>query len=84
MNSYKSTLTKFELIKLDSDKTLANNSAQSLTYSFSDKDSRVKAMDSAVVKGENIYQIQYVAEPTRFEHYMPLVQKMIDSFEIIQ
>ena len=84
VNSYKSSLNKFDLIKSDSDTTLANNTAQRLTYSFTDKGNRMKAMDTAVVKGENVYLIQYIAEHNQFENYMPLAQKMIDSFEIIQ
>ncbi|MDQ3837651.1 MAG: hypothetical protein M3297_00100 [Thermoproteota archaeon] len=34
-------------------------------------------------KGDKAYHIMYIADEARHSHYLPLAQKMIDSFEVI-
>jgi len=36
------------------------------------------------VKGERAYIISYTAEPEKYSYYLPTVQKMIESFEILK
>jgi hypothetical protein len=84
VNYYKTTLSNFNLIKSDSNVTVANNPAHRLTYTFSDKVGGMRAIDIGIEKGESNYIIQYIAQENHFDNYMPLVQKMIDSFEIIK
>lgn len=35
-----------------------------------------------MVKGNNVYTISFNSEPEKFPTYVPIVQKMIDSFEV--
>jgi hypothetical protein len=81
LGHYRSTLSNFNLIKSDSSIILANTSAQSLTYTFT-KGDNMKAMDFGIIKNGTLYVIQFAAKNSEFDHYMPEVQKMIDSFEI--
>jgi hypothetical protein len=41
-----------------------------------------KVMQVWTIKGDKAYHITYAANETRYYDYIPLVQKMIDSFEI--
>jgi eukaryotic-like serine/threonine-protein kinase len=36
------------------------------------------------IKGDRVYMISYTAEPENYSYYLPTVQKMIDSFEILK
>jgi serine/threonine-protein kinase len=42
-----------------------------------------KAMQIWALKGDRAYLLTYKAQPDEFSHYLPLVQKMIDSFQFI-
>jgi eukaryotic-like serine/threonine-protein kinase len=42
-----------------------------------------KAMQIWALKGYRAYLLTYKAQPEEFSHYLPLVQKMIDSFQFI-
>ena len=44
----------------------------------------VKAMDIGTISNDNrVYIISYYAEPVKYCRYLPTIQRMIDSFEII-
>ena len=43
-----------------------------------------KAMQVWTLKGDKAYLITYKAEPEKYSKYLPTIQKMIDSFEIIK
>ena len=42
-----------------------------------------KAMQIWTLKDDRAYLLTYKAQPEEFSHYLPLVQKMIDSFQFI-
>jgi hypothetical protein len=33
-------------------------------------------------KGNNIYTLSFNGDAAKYSHYLPIIQKMIDSFEI--
>ena len=43
----------------------------------------MRAMDVGTVKGNNLFVVQYAAQDDKFESYLPIIRKMINSFEII-
>jgi hypothetical protein len=59
---------------------LAGRQAQRVLYDIGGK-----RYMGIITNGKNgkIYQITFVAEPKEFDSYLPIVQKMVDSFEII-
>jgi hypothetical protein len=40
-------------------------------------------MGVVTIEKNKAYQVMYVAEPSKYDSYLPIVQKMLDSFEII-
>ena len=42
-----------------------------------------KTLEVLTSKGDKAYHIMYIAYEARYSYYLPLVQKMIDSFEVI-
>jgi hypothetical protein len=57
---------------------LAGQDAQKIVYDSNEK----RIMIVATMREEKVYEIIYIAEPTKYDNYLPIVQKMIDSFEI--
>jgi hypothetical protein len=43
---------------------------------------KIETMLVWMVKGNNVYTISFNSEPEKFPTYVPIVQKMIDSFEV--
>jgi eukaryotic-like serine/threonine-protein kinase len=66
--------------------TLAgNNPAHMLVYTHIDSEFGVllETMDLVTIKGDKIYFITYDADLEEYSSYLPTIQKIIDSFEII-
>jgi hypothetical protein len=42
-----------------------------------------KTLQVLAPKGDKAYHIMYIADEARYSYYLPLAQKMIDSFEVI-
>ena len=63
----------------------SNNTAQMLIYTYSNflPDFRtLKSTDVATINGNKAYIITFNAEASKYSSYLPIVQKMIESFEI--
>ena len=43
---------------------------------------QLKRLQIWIPQANNLYKLQYDAEPTKFSTYLPIIQKMINSFEI--
>ena len=68
----------------ESDATLAGNPAYKIVYTGLEASIDLKAMMVMTIKGDRAYIISYTAEPENYSYYLPTVQKMIDSFEILK
>jgi eukaryotic-like serine/threonine-protein kinase len=63
---------------------LAGNTAHKIVFSATDNMKHKRtAMQIWTLKGDNAYLITYKAEPGKYSKYLPTIQKMIDSFQII-
>lgn len=83
---YNATIPNFHLLESNSSSSLAGNKAHSLVYKFVDTmnhNQTMRAMDVGTVKGNNLFVVQYAAQDDKFESYLPIIRKMINSFEII-
>jgi hypothetical protein len=67
-----------------SNATLAGNPAYKFVYTGIEASVDLKAMMVLTIKGDRAYIISYTAEPEKYSYYLPTVQKMIDSFEILK
>lgn len=68
----------------ESNATLAGNPAYKIVYTGLEANVDLQAMMVLTVKGERAYIISYTAEPEKYSYYLPTVQKMIESFEILK
>jgi eukaryotic-like serine/threonine-protein kinase len=67
----------------ESNTTLSGNPAYKVVYTGLEESVDLQAMLVMAIKGDRVYMISYTAEPEKYSYYLPTVQKMIDSFEIL-
>jgi hypothetical protein len=88
LSHFTSILTKnlpnFDFIKSESDTTatLAGNPAHKIVYKYSQGQNDIKVMEALTVKDGKGYIIMYTAEATKYSYYLPIIQRMMDSFKI--
>ena len=85
VGNLKTRLVNFELQDSKPFTIASNNTAQMLIYTYSNflPDFRMlKSTDVATINGNKAYIITFNAEASKYSSYLPIVQKMIESFEI--
>ena len=85
VGNLKTRLVNFELQDSKPFTIASNNTAQMLIYTYSNflPDFRtLKSTDVATINGNKAYIITFNAEASKYSSYLPIVQKMIESFEI--
>jgi YVTN family beta-propeller protein len=83
INALRQDLDHFVLTYSDANFTVSRYPAYKVIYSYSNNTaSNLGAMRIWVVIGTNTYTISYHAELDNFHSYLPLIQKMIDSFRV--
>ncbi len=87
INYYRESFPSFNLIESNTNSTLAGYPAYGLTYTtvysrFGENDINIKAREIGAIVGDKAYYITYYAEATKYHKYLPIIQKMIDSFKI--
>ena len=79
--SYLESFSDFELIELTST-NLANNTIPAYKLVGSRTQEGLDFMQIVAMKEDNVYVILYSSEKTRYSTYLPIIEKMIDSFEV--
>jgi eukaryotic-like serine/threonine-protein kinase len=75
----------FKLIESTESMLAGNNMAHKIVFTATDdSEHQRKAMQIWTLKGDKVYLITYKAEPEMYSKYLPTIQKMIDSFQIIK
>ncbi len=78
---YNSTMKDFHLVELKG-VTFHGNPAESLIYTFSiPGNGTLKAMDFGTIEKNILHVFQYKAQENKFDSYLPIIQRMIDSFK---
>ena len=54
------------------------------TETYGKGQNQYKTMEVQTIKGDKLYRIEYIAETIKYFSYLPRVQKMIDSFQLIK
>jgi eukaryotic-like serine/threonine-protein kinase len=86
-DSAKHSLADFQIIESNANASIAGAPAYKMIYTFLSQDPAVQAhfqsMNLWTVKDKKAYSISYTELKPLFAAYLPSVQKMVDSFEII-
>ena len=85
--SVKRSLPDFQIIESSPKSSIAGNSAYKIVYTFLSQDPAVQAhfqsMNIWTVKDKKAYSVSYTELKPLYATYLPTVQKMIDSLEIV-
>ena len=79
--SYLESFSDFELIELTST-NLANNTIPAYKLVGSRTQEGLDFMQIVAMKEDKVYTILYSSEKTRYSTYLPIIEKMINSFEV--
>ena len=80
---YNSSLIDFRLNE-SKGITIHGNPAQSLIYTFSIADNgTIKAMDLGTTENNRVHVFRYTAQESKFDSYLPTIERMIDSFKSV-
>src|SRR6266487_6547116 len=74
----------FKLLESDTHNSLAGNRAYTIVWTYTNPSYGIrKSIEIGTIIGNKGYFVDYTAAEGKFQNYLPLVQKMINSFEII-
>ena len=87
LDSVKRSLPDFQIIESNPNSSIAGDSAYKMIYTFLSQDPAIQAhfqsMNIWTIKDKKAYSISYTELKPLYASYLPTVQKMIDSFEVI-
>jgi hypothetical protein len=83
INNLKQSLIDFELIEINATTLSGNNPAYKVVYTNSEGEDKHKTMQILSIKEDKAYLLTYSAEKRKYSDYLPTIEKMIDSFEIV-
>ena len=74
----------FKLLEADTQNNLAHNRAYTIVWTYINPTYGIrKSIEIGTIIGSKGYFVDYTAAEGKFQNYLPVVQKMINSFEII-
>jgi Caspase domain/PsbP-like protein len=86
--AYRDNTEHFKSIEVNTNSTLSGLPAYRLVYTsaidyrFAPKTDHFKDLEVGTIDGARVYYIQYKNDPIQFDSDLPIVQKMINSFQI--
>jgi PsbP-like protein len=83
INNLKQSLIDFELIELNATTLSGNNPAYKVVYTNREGEDEHKTMQVLSIKEDKAYLLTYIAEKRKYLDYLPIIEKMIDSFGIV-
>jgi serine/threonine-protein kinase len=63
--------------------TLAGNPAYKMVYSNDEETFHLKTLEAWTTIGGNTYLLIYKAEAAKYPSYLPIIQRMLDSFKVV-
>jgi hypothetical protein len=76
------TLKNAKVIESSTDSILAGNQAYELVFTASDNITEYKNKEVGTSVGGKAYYISYFSDPANYDKYLPLAERMFDSFEL--
>jgi eukaryotic-like serine/threonine-protein kinase len=83
INNLKQSLIDFELIELNATTISGNNPAYKVVYTNREEEDEHKTMQVLSIKEDKAYLLTYIAEKRKYLDYLPIIERMINSFEIL-
>jgi hypothetical protein len=85
INDYYNDSEDFKVMESNANSVLGGKPAYKLVFTDVDDDgTNYKGMDIGTIIGDKVYLLSYEAEDEKqYSEYLPIIQKMIDSFKII-
>jgi len=81
---YNSSLPNFKLLQLKG-QSFQGNPAQNITYTFNlPGNGTIKVMEFGSTEGDKIHIFRYAAQESKFNSYLPIISRMMDSFKSIK
>ena len=78
------TSADFHMIESNTGSSLAGRPAYNLVFTDLSADKvRIKAIKFGTIINGNLYSFSYYADTDKYSHYLPLVQRMIESLKIV-
>jgi hypothetical protein len=85
INYYKSSSTDFHVVSKKTNSKLAGIQAYSLVFTNTyPQGFPTKTLEKGIINGDSVYYVFFTAEAAKFNDFLPIVQKMINSFELEQ
>jgi eukaryotic-like serine/threonine-protein kinase len=82
LTDLKQSLTSFKLIESNGNNHIAGLPAYRIVYTYNDGNNVTKTLETGTIKGDKAYIITYETGMSEYTTFLPIVQKMIDSFQI--
>jgi len=83
ISTYKQRLIDFQIIKSNTT-SIDNNPTYQIQYTQKDGRATFDTLQIWIMSGNKIYTIIFNADPADYPMYLPIIQKMIDSFDILE
>ena len=81
ISSYKEELPNFQIIKSNTT-SIDNNPTYQIQYTHKDRRATFDTLQIWTISGNKIYTILFNADPADYPTYLPIIQKMTNSFVI--
>lgn len=82
INDLKQSLKNFKLVGLTTNNVLSGLPAYKSIYTYADQNTIFKDMEIGAIKGDKAYILTYEAGINEYEKYLPIIQELINSFQI--
>jgi eukaryotic-like serine/threonine-protein kinase len=82
ISDLKQSLKSFKLVGLTTNNVLSGLPAYKSIYTYADQNSIFKDMEIGAIKGDKAYILTYEAGMNEYDKYLPIIQGLINSFQI--
>jgi eukaryotic-like serine/threonine-protein kinase len=82
ISDLKQSLKSFKLVGSATNSVLAGLPAYKSIYTYVDQNTIFKDMEIGAIKGDKAYVLTYEAGVNEYDKYLPIIQEMINSFQI--
>jgi eukaryotic-like serine/threonine-protein kinase len=82
VSDLKQSLKNFNLVGLTTNNVLAGLPAYKSIYTYVDQNTIFKDMEIGAIKGDKVYILTYEAGTNEYDKYLPIIQEIINSFQI--
>ena len=82
ISDLKQSLKNFKLVGSSTNDVLAGLPAYNSTYTYVDGNVVLKDMEIGAIKGNNVYIVTYEAGINEYDTYLPIIQELINSFQL--